>query len=246
LSLNVRWQKAFLFVNEVLLRFSNFEVSAFFLFDGIGAVLVWDIHAFIGRDWLAQGFLNDLQFGHRCANVDGFVGGDDVHLLRDSGGFAVGLDRGEVHLFLDELAFLPRHLFAFLLPRPHLVAVIVNLPACLAVEAGLVLAVRDLLDVLEDDWLVLTVEHVHGLGVELALSVAIPPSLQSLPTQLPLFLPSSLFPSPLSPPGPFVAVVVSGSSVAIVETVVAAVIRAEPGRGCSVTSGTAVSRVQVA
>merc|ERR1712096_564021 len=82
----------------------------------------------------------------------------------------VSLHGGEVHLFVLNTALLPRHGAAVLLPGPHLVPVIINLPVSDAVVLSDVLADRDLLDVRLLELPLLTVPHVEVLVSSLALS----------------------------------------------------------------------------
>merc|ERR1719186_150411 len=148
-SLNVLREKTFLLVREVLSWPPHRNLLAVILLHDLGAVLVVDIHALLSSHRAALRTFIELAFGDHDFHVDGFVGAGHVLLLL-GGAAAVGFHGVEGNLFVHELAVLPRNFFTLLLSGPNLLSVD-DLPAGLAVEALLVLAVRDLLHVIDDD-----------------------------------------------------------------------------------------------
>merc|ERR1719291_1477804 len=84
---------------------------------------------------------------------------DEVSPLDVGHGVAVGLDGGEVHGLLDDLALLPRHGLALLLASPHLVSVLIDVPVSDTVVLGDGVAL----------WHILVV--LHGVLLLLAVSV---------------------------------------------------------------------------
>merc|ERR1719186_1470913 len=148
-SLNVLREQTFLLVREVLSRPPHRHLLAVILLHDLRAVLVVDIHALFSSHRAALRTFIELAFGDHDFYVDRFVRAGHVLLLL-GGSAAVGLHGVEGNLFVHELAVLPRNFFTLLLSGPNLLSVD-DLPAGLAVEALLVLAVRDLLDVIDDD-----------------------------------------------------------------------------------------------
>merc|ERR1712114_24291 len=91
-------------------------------------------------------------------HLDNFCGSlDEVGPLDGGHGVAVGLDGGEVHGLLNDLALLPRHRLTILLASPNLVSVLINVPVSDAVVLGDCLALRHLLMVLHRVLLLLAV-----------------------------------------------------------------------------------------
>merc|ERR1719402_965442 len=82
---------------------------------------------------------------------------DKVSPLDVGHGVAVGLDGGEVHGLLHDLALHPRHGFAFLFASPNLVSVLINIPVGDTVVLGDCVALWHLLVVLHRVLLLLTV-----------------------------------------------------------------------------------------
>merc|ERR550519_704947 len=156
-TFDVRRQKAFLLVYEVLLGFPDVDLAAGLHPDGLGAVLVHHVHAFFLRHGLAGGALHERDPGDRHGNVHGFVGAGGEGFSWRIGGAAPGLDGVEGNLLFHELAVLPSHLLAIFLSGPNLLSTD-DLPSSLAVEAGHGFALGDLLDVAH--------HHIHGRALE--------------------------------------------------------------------------------
>merc|ERR1719186_938840 len=148
-SLNVLREQTFLLVREVLGWPPHRHLLAVILLHDLRAVLVVDIHALLSSHRAALRTFIELAFGDHYFYVDRLVRASHVLLLL-GGAAAVGLHGVEGHLFIHQLAVLPRNFFALLLSGPNLLSVD-DLPAGLAVEALLVLAVRDLLHVIHHD-----------------------------------------------------------------------------------------------
>merc|ERR1719186_536363 len=148
-SLDVLGEKTFLLVREVLSRPPHRNLLAVILLHDLRAVFIVDIHALFSSHRAALRTFIELAFGDHDFYVDRLVGAGHILLLL-GGAAAVGLHGVEGNLFVHELAVLPRDFFTLLLSGPNLLSVD-DLPAGLAVEALLVLAVRDLLDMIDDD-----------------------------------------------------------------------------------------------
>merc|ERR1712114_49474 len=82
---------------------------------------------------------------------------DEVGPLDGGDSLAVGLDGGEVHGLLHNLALLPRHRLALLLASPNLISMLINVPVSDTVVLGDSLALRHLLVVLHRILLLLAV-----------------------------------------------------------------------------------------
>merc|ERR1719186_458636 len=148
-SLNVLREQTFLLVREVLSRPPHRHLLAVILLHDLRTVLVVDIHALFSSHRAALRTFIELAFGDHDFYIDRFVRARHILLLL-GGAAAVGFHGVEGNLFIHQLAVLPRNFFALLLSGPNLLSVD-DLPAGLAVEALLVLTVRDLLDVSNDD-----------------------------------------------------------------------------------------------
>merc|ERR1712114_114061 len=96
-------------------------------------------------------------------HLDNFCGSlDEVGPLDGGHGVAVGLDGGEVHGLLNDLALLPRHRLTLLLASPNLVSMLINVPVSDTVVLSDSLALRHLLVVLVREVLV---RHVAFLAL---------------------------------------------------------------------------------
>merc|ERR1712114_117155 len=91
-------------------------------------------------------------------HLDNFCGSLNEGGPLDGGhGVAVGLDGGEVHGLLNDLALLPRHRLTLLLASPNLVSMLINVPVSDTVVLSDSLALRHLLVVLHRVLLLLAV-----------------------------------------------------------------------------------------
>jgi len=114
-----------------------------------------NLHAVVDRNGAAvDGALHLAGLLH-LDNLRGSL--DEVSPLDVGHGVAVGLDGGEVHSLLDNLALLPRHRFTLLLASPNLISVLINFPVRDTVVLGDGVALRHFLLVLHRVLLLLAV-----------------------------------------------------------------------------------------
>jgi len=135
-------------VDEVLRGPPDRDVVTVLLLERLRAVVVVHVDALLTSHRLAVKSFHKLASRDQHLDRLRLVGAGHVLLLL-RGPAAVRLHGVEGHLLVHELAVLPRYFLTFFLSRPNLFSVD-DLPAGLAVEAGLVLAVRHLLDVVDD------------------------------------------------------------------------------------------------
>merc|ERR1712114_39749 len=136
-----------------------------------------NLHAVVDRNRPAvHGALHLASLLH----LDNLCGSlDEVGPLDGGHGVAVGLDGGEVHGLLNDLALLPRHRLTLLLASPNLVSMLINVPVSDTVVLSDSLALRHLLVMLHRVLLLLAVLVREVLVRHVALLALGRPDLRS-------------------------------------------------------------------
>merc|ERR1719402_1989349 len=157
-----------------------------------------NLHAVVHRNGAAvHGALHLAGLLH-LDNLSGSL--DEVSPLDVGHAVAVGLDGGEVHGLLYDLALLPRHGLAFLFASPNLVSMLINIPVSDTVVLGDGVALWHLLVVLHGVLLLLAVPVREVLVSHVALLSFGRPDLRSAlrPTDSVAFNFRGIFTDPLA------------------------------------------------